>query len=107
MDYKDLRIDRVLTLTGVVHGISMLDSNDNDLPLGVVDVRLRVILADQDSTAGHARHALEFVDQTMYANRDSSAAVTWRNDEVMALLDDIRVALIVGPKPAVSERSTT
>lgn len=48
--------------------------------------------------ARNARHALAFVDQTIYVNRDSSAAVTWRNDEVMSLLDVIRVALIIGPK---------
>lgn len=53
--------------------------------------------------ARNARHALGFVDQTSYANRESSDAVIWRNDEVMALLDQIRAALIIGPEPPISK----
>lgn len=39
--------------------------------------------------------ALGFVEQTMYANEDSSPSLTWRNDEVMSLLAEIAERLRV------------
>ncbi len=36
---------------------------------------------------------LGFIDQTLYANGDSSDAVTWRNAEVLSLLREIRATL--------------
>lgn len=66
------------------------------------DLRCKLCgVLDEDALLSRARnawHALAFVDQTSYANRDSRPDLPWRNDEVMALLDDIRAALIIGPE---------
>lgn len=40
---------------------------------------------------------LGFIDQTIYANQDSESSLTWRNDEVLQLLRDIRHELIAHP----------
>lgn len=39
--------------------------------------------------------ALGYVEQTIYANEDSSPAITWRNDEVVELLREVAERLRV------------
>lgn len=36
---------------------------------------------------------LGFVDQPIYANEDNAPGAVWRNEEVLALLSDIRIRL--------------
>lgn len=51
-----------------------------------------------------AAAALGFIEQTIYANEDLSAGVTWRNDEVLELL---RVArdIMIGQRCGFCEAS--
>jgi hypothetical protein len=56
-----------------------------DVPALLNEVaRLRKVIED----------ALGFIDQTIYANSDNGASVTWRDDEVMNLLGDVRRVLV-------------
>jgi hypothetical protein len=38
--------------------------------------------------------AVGFIDQTIYANEDNGAGATWRNDEVLGLLREVRRQLV-------------
>lgn len=49
--------------------------------------------AAQEANETSNDDALGFVDQTIYANEDSDPGVVWRNEEVLALLSDIRIRL--------------
>lgn len=44
-----------------------------------------------------AHDALGFIDQTIYANEDSNPLTSWRNEEVLALLAEIRTKLLAEP----------
>ena len=45
-----------------------------------------------------------FIDQTLYANRDSSPDVKWRNSEVLRLLEDVRRLATSQPVQVEDER---
>ena len=47
MEIRDIRLGGHITLSGEVHEMSMLTPDDKLLPEGVIDVRLRVVLAHQ------------------------------------------------------------
>lgn len=49
--------------------------------------------ASRPSLTARVEGTLGLIDQTVYANEDNSARVTWRNDEVLELLAEIRRAL--------------
>lgn len=43
--------------------------------------------------------SLGYIDQTLYANEGNSSRVTWRNDEVLELLRDVRAMIVDDVEP--------
>lgn len=53
-----------------------------------------------------ADDALGFIDQTIYANEDSNPLTPWRNEEVLALLGEIRMKMLAEPVDREIERQS-
>lgn len=49
---------------------------------------------DGSSATQSASDTVGFIDQTIYANEDSSPDVSWKNSEVLELLGDIRARIV-------------
>lgn len=66
---------------------------------GSVDVSKIGPKVDTSGASEDVREALGLIDQTIYANEDNPSSVRWTNVEVICMLQDIRAALTVTPKP--------